>query len=503
MNATTRFGSFLLAAGGFCLLAIFNCGGYRYGVGDQAFHIPAVLQHLDPALFPRDRLLLHAQDRFMLFDDGMAAIAKISGLSLPTLFLTAFLAGLVLLFAGAVWVGRIWYHSWWTVTALVLVMTLRHRISQTGVNTLENYLNPRMLAFAIGVCTLAAFMRGRRLLALGLLVGAAAIQPTTALWFGLWIFVALAMSERDLRRPLLTGTALAVAAAVWMLWSGPLQGRLEQMDSEWVGLLGGKDYIFPADWGISFWVFNLAYPAVVVAIYRYRRAQGQTLPREEGLVAGALALVAVFLLSWPFAAMRVALAVQLQVSRVFWMLDFLAAVYVVWLLVEAGGRHRSPGTIRGGAVAAIALLAVMRGGYVMWVEHAGAPVVQLGLPRDDWEDVMAWAARTPSDTHLLADPGHAWKYGTSARVAAERDVYLEEVKDVSLALYSREVAQRVVRRIRDLGDFNRLTPQQAEALASRYDLDYLISEQPMPLPLAYHNQRFSVYALGHAATGVR
>ena len=50
---------------------------------------------------------------------------------------------------------------------------------------------------------------------------------------------------------------------------------------------------------------------------------------------------------------------------------------------------------------------------------------------------------------MLADPGHAWKYGTSVRVAGERDVYLEEVKDVALALYSRDVAMRVLGRIQD------------------------------------------------------
>ncbi|HUP39523.1 MAG TPA: hypothetical protein VM115_05355, partial [Vicinamibacterales bacterium] len=65
----------LLATGAlaFCLVAILNCGGYRYGIGDQAFYIPAVTQHLNPDLFPRDRVILHAQDRFMLYDDAIAA----------------------------------------------------------------------------------------------------------------------------------------------------------------------------------------------------------------------------------------------------------------------------------------------------------------------------------------------------------------------------------------------------------------------------------------------
>ena len=64
-----------IAGGGamFCLLAILNCGGYRYGIGDQAFYIPAVVQHLNPALFPRDRALLHVQDQFMIFDKATAA----------------------------------------------------------------------------------------------------------------------------------------------------------------------------------------------------------------------------------------------------------------------------------------------------------------------------------------------------------------------------------------------------------------------------------------------
>ena len=33
-------------------------------------------------------------------------------------------------------------------------------------------------------------------------------------------------------------------------------------------------------------------------------------------------------------AARVALAIQLQPARIFWMLDFTATVYVVWALAE-------------------------------------------------------------------------------------------------------------------------------------------------------------------------
>ena len=47
----------LLLPFAFCLfvvLATLNSAGYRYGASDQALYIPAVLRHLDPALFPQD-----------------------------------------------------------------------------------------------------------------------------------------------------------------------------------------------------------------------------------------------------------------------------------------------------------------------------------------------------------------------------------------------------------------------------------------------------------------
>ena len=107
---------------------------------------------------------------------------------------------------------------------------------------------------------------------------------------------------------------------------------------------------------------------------------------------------------------------------------------------------------------------------------------------------MRWISRTPADTHVLADPGHAWKYGTSVRVSGQRDVYLEEVKDLALALYSRDVAVEALQRIRDAQNFGALTPDQFAVARSRYDLDYLVADRDLDLPLAYRNEQFRVYS---------
>ena len=102
---------------------------------------------------------------------------------------------------------------------------------------------------------------------------------------------------------------------------------------------------------------------------------------------------------------------------------------------------------------------------------------------------------TPKNAHLLADPGHAFLYGFSLRVTAARDVFLENVKDGSIAMYDRQVAMRVAERRAALGDFADLTGPRAQDLAARYDLQCLVSERPFPLPELYRNRQFRVYRL--------
>jgi hypothetical protein len=475
----------------FCLVAILNCGGYRYGISDHAFHVPAVVQHLDPTLFPRDRKLLHVQDRFMLYDEATAAVTRATGISIPVMFLIGYLTGLIALFGAIVAIGRSMYTSWLTVALLAALLTLRHRITQTGVNTLESYFQPRMIAFALGAWAIAAYLRGKGAVSVGLVAVAFALHPTTALWFGLWVAAALAVSDRRWRIPLMALGGLVAAAGIWAVTAGPLRGQLAQMDPVWASALAGKDYIFPSDWNASFWLINLSYLGVAFAIYLVRRRRGRAMSNETGLLAGAVALLCVFLISWPLMVAKIALALQLQTSRIFWMLDFLAAIYLAWLLAEAPRMS----AVRRAMVVAVVAIAIARGIFVWRVEHAGDPIFRIGFPADNWTDVMKWISHTPPDTYVLADPGHAWKYGTSVRVSGERDVYLEEVKDLALALYSRDAAVEALRRIRDSQNFGALTPEQLRSLAARYDLDYLVVDRDIDLPMTYRNEQFRVYSL--------
>ena len=70
----------------FAVLCTLNSAGYRYGASDQAFYAPAVLDRIDPALFPRDSSLIASQARLTLMDETMAAVARVTRTPLPPLF---------------------------------------------------------------------------------------------------------------------------------------------------------------------------------------------------------------------------------------------------------------------------------------------------------------------------------------------------------------------------------------------------------------------------------
>ena len=355
-----------------------------------------------------------------------------------------------------------------------------------------------MLAFAIGVAAVVCVLRARPATALALVAAAFVVHPTTALWFGVWVGVALIAAEARWRPWLLAAGAAAGALAVWAAAWGPLSPQLVRMDAAWLNVLAGKDYLFATDWPAGAWATAGAYALVPAAAFAWRRRHGLAHPREHAMVLGLAALAAVFLATLPLVAGRVALAVQFQVSRVFWMLDFVAIIYAAWALADGAGALRGGPASRRRAIALASVLvvaAMARGAWVMWVEHPGRPVVQAGLPRGEWQDTMDWLRRQPASVHTLTDPAHAWRYGTSVRVAAGHDVYLEEVKDTAMAMYSRRVALRVAERIGALGDFNALTEAHARALADRFGLDLLVTERAMDLPLAYRNTRFTVYRL--------
>jgi hypothetical protein len=478
------------AAALFVVLAAANSGGYRFGVSDQAYYVPAIQQQLNDDLFPRDRQLLNAQSHLMTSDELMAGVVRTTGASLPRVAAGFYLLSLVVLLAAAIAFARGLHFSWWAVAAFGLLLTLRHRITKTGANSLEGYMHPRQLAFGLGVAALACVLRQRLLPAVACVAVAGVLHPTTALWFGLVVAVGAFVQRPQWRAALAVGAAVVAAASVWAVTLGPMAGRMVTMDAEWLRVLAEKDYLFPTDWPPDAWLINLAYPVLIWFTWRARQKRGLAVSGEPALVWGCLALTALFVVSIPLTAMHLALAVQLQITRVFWVMDFVALACIAWWIT----RHSR---MTMAVVAALALASAGRGYYLLEVLQPDRQLARVELPLTSWVDAMTWLKTQPADWHVLADPGHAWKYGVSVRLAATKDTMLESVKDSALSLYDREIAMRVAARTRDLIDFDLLTMTRVVALDTAYDLDALVVERDHRLDLAvlYRNDQFVIYDL--------
>ncbi len=491
--SAASIGFWTLCLAGFVLLCTMNAAGYRYGASDQALYIPAVLRHVDPALFPRDARLIDTQARLMLNDEAIASIVRVTGASMPRLFIVLYVVSLALLLTAAVWLGSFFYRTRGAIVAGVAALTLRHAIAKTGANTLEGYFHPRQLAFALGLLAIVMFLERRDRLATGFLIAAGIAHTTTFFWFAIWLTAAAWAGRPAYRRVLSIAMVLIAAAAIWAIWRGPLAGRLVRIDDEWMAVIASKDYLFPLGWPWDAWITNgLTIPVILVA-WRARVRAGLTFEGEAAIVVGALALAAVFVCWLPFDIARVALAAQMQTSRIFWMLDALATFYVVWALAEGSAQepHRRAALV----AAVVIMLSAIRGSYVSFVQFPDRPIFAVDVQHHDWRDAMAWARSSPRQSGWLADPAHAALYGSSLRAVGERDVLLEDLKDTALAMYDREIAMRIADRRRALAATPWDTPDGARTLARRYDLDYLLTTRPVDLPLAYRAGSLTIYRL--------
>jgi len=470
-----------------------NSGGYRFGASDQAFYIPAVSLSADPSLFPRDRAVFEPQMRLWIGDEILGGIVRTTGVSLEALFAGLYVITMAGLALALIALARALGCNWWTIAVALVLVTLRHRIARTGANSLEGYMHPRMLAFALGLAAFVCIVRLRPAAAVAWTIAAAVVHTSTAIWFAGAVMVAAAWPWRDRRAVQLTAAA---AIAFGLAALAVAVTSLPRMDAEWLAVLGDRDYLFSADWPLYAWLGNLAYPAVLIALYRQRRNAGVTTPGEASLLAGLLALILVFLISIPLAELHIAFFVQLQANRIFWLLDVVTVVYVAWWLSAVVMSGRSVAA-RAALVGLLAMLAIGRGVFVL--NETGRPLAQLSpAADDDWLDVMAWLRTQPASWHVLADPGHAWKFGISLRAAALRDTPLEFGKDPAMAMYDHPLATRVAERRVQLADFDGWSSSDDVRRADdALDLDAFVdtASRSFDLPVLFKNKTFVVYDL--------
>ena len=223
----------------------------------------------------------------------------------------------------------------WAAAVCVLALPSDYGSFQTFVYG-EAVATPRVFAEAAVIAALAALLRARRLLAIGLLIVALAFHPLMALP-GLAIMAVMLVGEdRRWLLPIGLGLAGLIAAAALKL---PLADRLfAPMDATWLEILRERSVnLFPSLWQ------DETFARISARLAALAVAATVSPPRARGLLLavavvalGGLGLTALF-----GDRMPLILVAQLQTWRALWPLALLGNAGVA--LAAAGLWHRGPG----------------------------------------------------------------------------------------------------------------------------------------------------------------
>ncbi|HJV41927.1 hypothetical protein [Caulobacter sp.] len=306
---------------------------------DGRLYVADALAKLDPAGVGKDLMFVHdGQFGFSLYTPMLARLIAALGLSGGNLAIVALT--LVLWFAAlALMIERLMADRspalrW---AALVFVVVLPPLYGPMDVISFgEPYATPRGLAEAAGLLGMAAYLSGRRVLALAVCCAGMLFHPIMGLCAAAAIGVALCLEDRRWLWAGLAGAGVVVLAALRGL---PVAERLIAiMDPAWRAVVEARSpFLFPSDWSVETWG-RLAVHACTLAAGAWL-LKGATRRLAWGALIAGLAGVAVVALLGD--RLSLLLFLQVQTWRALQPVAVLAAASLALLCLELPKRGPS------------------------------------------------------------------------------------------------------------------------------------------------------------------
>lgn len=477
--------------------------GYHYGVEDEAIYLPAIKAHLNPALYPHDAIFFKAQTKPTLFDELVAASARLLNAPVDwTVF--AYYLGTLLAFYAGLWAlaERIFPGLRARLGGMLLVAALLTLpVAGTCIFIVDQHLHPRTLATAL------------ILLAAARLAPRAWGEPVAAreyAWAALWMAGATAIHVQMafygllfLGVLLLPPRALEGRLGLLASFAPLLLARLaERSGPEWQEAARTRTQHYLLQWEWYEWVGAIAPIFVLWGMARLTRRHG--LP-EAAAVARRTAL---------FAAMGfvagcvITIPPQLERLTAYQPLRILHLTYIVMMLLS------------GGLLAelvlkqklwrwALLLLPIAAAMSVAQFEsfpasrHVEWPGRSTG---NAWVEAFNWVkANTPVDAYFVLDPHYMSSEGEDFhgfRGLAERGQMADWDKDPGVALLFPELAARWSHEVHALDNWNRFTAADFHGLHEQFGVDWTVLSYANPQELTREQASASGQpSLGPAAIG--
>src|SRR5665811_1096288 len=301
------------------LAAVFLHSYHPY-VEDAEIYVPAIKHALDPALYPHDANLFTGQTRFSAFHVVIAALVRLSHLSLDWVLLLVHTGSIYLLLVGAWRISRLCFSrefaSWCSVILLACLLTLP--VAGTALYIVDEYLTPRALATFAVLWALASWLERKPARSAIWLAFAFVFHPLMAAFGVCYLAVLLAQNVSIRWRRGTAGSAFAAMSAV-----------LPVTSSAYREAAGTRSYLFLTRWEWYEWLGAIG-PLILLGWFSWvaRRRKLEVLARlcQAATIFGALFFLAGFLVS--------------LVPRLFFLAEFqpLRSLHLVYIfLILFGG----------------------------------------------------------------------------------------------------------------------------------------------------------------------
>jgi len=470
--------------------------GYHVGIEDQGIYLPAIKQHLWPALYPHDSELFLPQARPTLFDEAVAYSARVSHLSLEATLLLWHVASIYFLLWGCLRVARRFFPSpeaQWAAVALVATL-LTLSATGTGLYLVDQYLHPRAPATGLLLFMLIDVL-DRKLWRAPLWIVPAALLHIQMAFYAVLLALFFLIPENWLPSKLRAPTPGFVA----LLIGFPLSTLFEKGSDAWLEAARTRSTHYLLRWTWYEWL-GIFGPMVLLWCYARlgeRRGLARlTLAARRIVLFAAFLFVVACITTIPPAFERLT---PYQPMRGFHLVYLFLGLLSGGLLGQFVLRKRTLLWVLLFIPLALAMFYAQRQLYPTssHVELPGAKTTNA------WLEAYEWARlNTPVDAYFALDPNYLDAPENDMhgfRALAERSVMADYIKDSGVALLFPAVAERWRNEVHARSNWKQFHRSDFERLHHDFGVDWVLISASHPaaeeLVCPYQNQSMRICRL--------
>ena len=469
----------LLTAGSLLLLTVLALftHGYHLGIEDDAIYLPAIKQHLNPALYPHDTIMFEPQTRPTLWDELVAYSIRLTGVPLETGEFAWYVLCLFI-FLSACWLltTRIFEHwlerlgAVWVVAALLTMP-----VAGVAIYIADQHLHPRMLATALVLIGASILLPlpdervslNRAALSLLLIAFATLIHVQMAFYGLIFLTFLVLPLERFGERAVQFATLLP-----------PLVALFQSGSAQWLeaSRIKRQHYLFRWEWYEWIGIFG---PIIILwLLARWARRSNRPAVHNIALrvaLLGIFGFLVTLVLTTPPKLERLT---AYQPMRIF------HTVYLVMLLLF-GGLAVQKLLKRSWWRWALLMLPLSVGMYFAQrdlfqrTHHIEWPGRSTG---NAWVEAFRWVrANTPVDAYFALDSHFITAYGEDYhgfRALAERGHIADWDKDSGVACLFPSLAPRWSREAHAVQGFNHFGDAEFQSLEREFGVNWVVLEKP-------------------------